>query len=646
MKETLIKKFKASMIAAVLVVLTLFSMLPTAAADTTSYGTVSLSGGYQTGHFTDVWDLTAGDITLSFTYDGNGLVDDAGAHAWAELGVRTVGFSDFNPYGTFTICDYDTTEELIADGGDPSTAIVVGSVHIWNEGDTLYVQYLITDPDWVITETHLHITTDPALFPMKNGNPIPGHFEYKMVHDPPVTEYTYSKDISSWRGQTLYVAAHAVVMDISCYQTGVVYGIQRSTGKVWGIDVVSGTAWEEFQTITPPPSTISPNGLGYDAVTERMYYVDYRTGALPETLYFWDYGTATEYLAGELANQIAAADCFNGKYYYIASYPGTDDLYEVSFNPDGTIAACVKIADISGNMHAWTFDGDIAVKDGVVYGWGRCSIHATFEFFTYDLVSMVFTLYNVAYQNSLQLAFGSNGELYGHRSGAPGAFYTIDTTSGAVTLVTPTPIPANLYTDCASGMICEPYTETAWGDGASFPGKNWATYVVAEPICTVVTGAGVWLATDFEYVADTFDPDPEGFPSLDLDDKLILQRKGGQGEAAYNLPSVPPAPGNNHRFWWDRDGVDPWQNPATANTAGLYVVEISLHATSPTTGTAYMKINGLWQGFETDGNWNTIELTPAGMTFAGDMQNLQVFYGLYGYGATHSVTFSDIQVTQ
>jgi hypothetical protein len=34
------------------------------------------------------------------------------------------------------------------------------------------------------------------------------------------------------------------------------------------------------------------------------------------------------------------------------------------------------------------------------------------------------------------------------------------------------------------------------------------------------------------------------------------------------------------------------------------------------------------------------------MTFTGDMTNLQVFYGLSGYGATHSVTFSNITVTQ
>lgn len=160
-----------------------------------------------------------------------------------------------------------------------------------------------------------------------------------------------------------------------------------------------------------------------------------------------------------------------------------------------------------------------------------------------------------------------------------------------------------------------------------------------------VEGSGVWLATDYDWTANTFDPDPVGDPKLDLDDKLILQKAGGKGEGDYNLPSTPPAPGNNHRIWWDRDGVDPYQNPAAANTGGIYQVVITLHATSDTTGAAYMNIRGLDQGFETDGNWTTIELTPAGMTFTGDMKHLQVFYGLYGYGVQHSVTFSYIEVT-
>ena len=59
-------------------------------------------------------------------------------------------------------------------------------------------------------------------------------------------------------------------------------------------------------------------------------------------------------------------------------------------------------------------------------------------------------------------------------------------------------------------------------------------------MCGWVEGKGVWLATDFEWVADTFDHDPPSFPTQDLNDKLILQKTGGNDDSYYNLPSTPP----------------------------------------------------------------------------------------------------------
>jgi len=168
----------------------------------------------------------------------------------------------------------------------------------------------------------------------------------------------------------------------------------------------------------------------------------------------------------------------------------------------------------------------------------------------------------------------------------------------------------------------------------------------------MVEGAGVWLATDYDWTANTFDHDPEGSPTLDIDDKLILQKGGGNGEGDYNLPSTPPNPWANHAVWFDRDGVDQWQaqmwgaiDGVTYNTGGTYEVVITLHATSDIEGTAYMTVNGEPQGFYVP-NWHSgpADLMPAGMTFTGDMKHMQVFYGLYGYGATHSVAFNDIKV--
>ena len=165
-------------------------------------------------------------------------------------------------------------------------------------------------------------------------------------------------------------------------------------------------------------------------------------------------------------------------------------------------------------------------------------------------------------------------------------------------------------------------------------------------------GSGVWLATDYDWTINTFDPDPIGSPSQDMDDKLVLQKGGGMGEGSYNLPMTPPNPWANHAVWFDRDGVDIWQasmwgaiDGVTYNTGGIYYIEITLNANSPTDGTAYMTINGESQGFY-DPGWHSgpADLMPSGMTFTGDLAHLQVFYGIYGYGATHTVEFQDITV--
>ena len=214
--------------------------------------------------------------------------------------------------------------------------------------------------------------------------------------------------------------------------------------------------------------------------------------------------------------------------------------------------------------------------------------------------------------------------------------------------------------DLTTGDLVLSFTYDANGLVDDFGGgaHAWAELGVRSPCygdfnpTWQVEGAGVWLATDYDWAADTFDPDPPGSPTLDIDDKLILQKAGGHGEGDYNLPSTPPNPWANHAVWFDRDGVDQWQaqmwgaiDDVTYNTRGTYDVVITLHATSDTTGEAYMTINGESQGFYVP-NWHSgpADLMPAGMTFTGDKQHLQVFYGLYGYGATHSVAFEDITV--
>jgi hypothetical protein len=217
----------------------------------------------------------------------------------------------------------------------------------------------------------------------------------------------------------------------------------------------------------------------------------------------------------------------------------------------------------------------------------------------------------------------------------------------------------NEWWDLTAGDITISFTYDATGLVDDASAHAWAEIGVRSacsndfnPVGQLNENVGVWLATDYDWTPNTFEPDPTGSPSLDTDDKMILQKRGGQGEGSYDLPSTPPNPWANHAVWFDRDSVDQWQalmwgaiDGVTYNTGGTYEVVIKLQAMTDTTGEAYMTINGEPQGFY-DPNWHSgpADLMPAGMTFTGDMTHLKVFYGLYGYGAIHNVAFNDISV--
>lgn len=110
-----------------------------------------------------------------------------------------------------------TKKDLYAASPHPYTPkwnpMLVGWVTVWNNETHLYVKYNTTG-GWELTETHLAVVNDTALFPMtRKGNPKVGHFPYQMMHEPPVTEYTYVIPLDGWAvGTRLYVAAHAVVV--------------------------------------------------------------------------------------------------------------------------------------------------------------------------------------------------------------------------------------------------------------------------------------------------------------------------------------------------------------------------------------------------------------------------------------------------
>jgi len=219
--------------------------------------------------------------------------------------------------------------DLIAGGGNPKSAITVGDVKVWNDAEYLYVKYVITDTDWCLTETHLHIAAFAEGIPQKNGNPPPGQFDYQMEHDC-VTEYTYAIPLTLSSDNQLYIAAHAVVCKPRegegewMFAQGVL-----TTVTLWaGQHIDSGTVtvaiegenlvvtyetkdgWELIETQlyvgTTPPSTAAPGQFPYKhspldpPVTTDQYSIplsDFGVGC-DDTLYLAAHATVQKDLGG------------------------------------------------------------------------------------------------------------------------------------------------------------------------------------------------------------------------------------------------------------------------------------------------------------------------------------------------------------
>jgi hypothetical protein len=217
------------------------------------------------------------------------------------------------------------------------------------------------------------------------------------------------------------------------------------------------------------------------------------------------------------------------------------------------------------------------------------------------------------------------------------------------------------------------YTEVGLrGEGASdFNPGPWNTY---QGNC------GGWMVSDDDTWNDgdgyteLGNPDPDSI--ADLDDKHGLQASGGRGERDYDvLLSDPdtvlsPAIGSwsNYGIWFDRDGVDPWQDndpltPApggssvpwsqqdgrkTYDTGGIYDIQILYHVIDPIEGLGVMfaTINGVPQGFYVSYHEGEPDYYPAGLSFKGDMKHMQVFAGLWAPNDTYGpIVLSNIEVT-
>ena len=95
----------------------------------------------------------------------------------------------------------------------------VGDVRVSYDGtDNLTVEFVVVSDNWALAETHVHVAATLEDIPQtKNGNPIPGKFDYSAEYIP--ADRTASDTLVIAVGQleegdSIYIAAHAEIVKL------------------------------------------------------------------------------------------------------------------------------------------------------------------------------------------------------------------------------------------------------------------------------------------------------------------------------------------------------------------------------------------------------------------------------------------------
>ncbi|MGI6327366.1 MAG: TasA family protein [Dethiobacteria bacterium] len=173
------------------------------------------------------------------------------------------------------------------------------------------------------------------------------------------------------------------------------------------------------------------NALAFDRKNKKLYYADGNSN-----LYFYDF---TDGVGDKSAGKIFEENTklYNAVFglgYYWFVKEGTDDLYKVSFNPDGTIDDVILAHEnFTGEAEMQFGFGDLALdmKDGIIYGSTAGTGSSGGEFFTYNVATGEYEEVLGADAVNLQLAFGADGELYGTVT-RDLEWYAVDVSSGDI----------------------------------------------------------------------------------------------------------------------------------------------------------------------------------------------------------------------
>lgn len=335
--------------------------------------------------------------------------------------------------------------DLVADG--PDTWTVVGSVDISDDGTDLTVTITITDTDWILVSTKVHVADDVVLIPQNNqNNPKVGQFGWT---EPDVgatnIQHVYTialTDIPEGPvgpdDDNLFVAVHAKVRDIVNLQTltvvsgdGQTMVTRRRAGDVGAFTATAAAAVRAKEPINYPDDLLDGDDEGTDSL--------------------WD--TTIDDTDG-LALQATGADWIWESDEVVDPVVGTVITLQRDFEIDGYPMSGTLLITCDNGYEA--FVGGTSVGSAQVSGaWLLSNLTETFVNTSgWQSVESFNVLSELQSGDNVLTIDAANEEL-------PGS--TISSNPGA----------------CIFALEIESAREeTAWGDGEQFnEKKSWAMYI-------------------------------------------------------------------------------------------------------------------------------------------------------------------------
>jgi len=152
----------------------------------------------------------------------------------------------------------------------------VGYVGVSFTYDYIYLEYVITDPTWWITEVHAQVATTLNGIPQVNGNPQPGQFAFKDNPNPAVQSYLFTiPNTDPWRSsESLFIACHCVA-----YQE--VGGIKQPSQTGWAGDrEFPGHNWAKYFVVHTPKVLYLPRTMVHSRYSQVL-------GNIPCQFHVW-----------------------------------------------------------------------------------------------------------------------------------------------------------------------------------------------------------------------------------------------------------------------------------------------------------------------------------------------------------------------